>query len=83
MNRADVDGVVVYYDCYGQGVYQAIVENANFNGTNGAALPMGSVDIDGQVAQVAVGLIGHLSQVFHGGVGLQGRGSERGGCRAP
>ena len=24
----------------------AIVENANFNGTNGAALPMGSVDID-------------------------------------
>lgn len=46
VNRADVDGVVVYYDCYGQGVYQAIVENANFNGTNGAALPMGSVDID-------------------------------------
>ncbi len=46
VNRADVDGVVVYYDTYGQGVYQAIVENANFNGTNGAALPMGSVDID-------------------------------------
>ena len=46
VNRADVDGVVVYYDCYGQGVYQAIVENANFNGENGAALPMGSVDID-------------------------------------
>lgn len=46
INRADVDGVVVYYDCYGQGVYQAIVENANFNGTNGDALPMGSVDID-------------------------------------
>ena len=46
VNRADVDGVVVYYDCYGQGVYQAIVENANFNGTNGDALPMGSVDID-------------------------------------
>lgn len=46
VNRADVDGVVVYYDCYGQGVYNAIVENANFNGTNGAALPMGSVDID-------------------------------------
>ncbi len=46
VNRADVDGVVVYYDCYGQGVYQAIVENANFNGENGDALPMGSVDID-------------------------------------
>ena len=46
VNRADVDGVVVYYDCYGQGVYNAIVENANFNGTNGDALPMGSVDID-------------------------------------
>lgn len=46
INRADVDGAVVYYDCYGQGVYQAIVENANFNGTNGDPLPMGSVDID-------------------------------------
>ena len=46
VNRADVDGVVVYYDCYGQGVYQAIVETANFNGENGDALPMGSVDID-------------------------------------
>lgn len=46
VNRADVDGVVVYYDCYGQGVYNAIVENANFNGTNGDPLPMGSVDID-------------------------------------
>ena len=46
INRADVDGVVVYYDCYGQGVYQAITENANFNGTNGDPLPMGSVDID-------------------------------------
>lgn len=46
LNRDDVDGVVVYYDCYGQGVYNAIVENANFNGTNGDALPMGSVDID-------------------------------------
>ena len=46
VNRADVDGVVVYYDCYGQGVYQAIVENANFNGENGDALPMSSVDID-------------------------------------
>lgn len=46
VNRADVDGVVVYYDCYGQGVYNAIVENANFNGTNGDPLPMSSVDID-------------------------------------
>lgn len=46
IKREDVDGVVVYYDCYGQGVYQAIVENANFNGTNGDPLPMGSVDID-------------------------------------
>lgn len=46
IKREDVDGVVVYYDCYGQGVYQAITENANFNGTNGDPLPMGSVDID-------------------------------------
>ncbi|NBI09782.1 ABC transporter substrate-binding protein [Colidextribacter sp. OB.20] len=46
IKREDVDGAVVYYDCYGQGVYQAIVENANFNGTNGDPLPMGSVDID-------------------------------------
>lgn len=46
LNREDVDGVVVYYDCYGQGVYNAIVENNNFNGTNGDALPMASVDID-------------------------------------
>ena len=46
IKREDVDGVVVYYDCYGQGVYNAIVENANFNGTNGDPLPMGSVDID-------------------------------------
>ena len=46
IKREDVDGVVVYYDCYGQGVYQAITENANFNGTNGDPLPMSSVDID-------------------------------------
>ncbi len=46
INREDVDGVVVYYDCYGQGVYQAIVENPNLNGTNGDPLPMSSVDID-------------------------------------
>ena len=46
INRDDVDGVVVYYDAYGQGVYQAIVENPNLNGSNGAALPMSSVDID-------------------------------------
>ncbi|MCI6377016.1 MAG: substrate-binding domain-containing protein [Clostridiales bacterium] len=46
LNREDVDGVVVYYDCYGQGVYKAIEENTNFNGVDGAALPMSSVDID-------------------------------------
>jgi len=46
INREDVDGVVVYYDLYGQGVYKAIEENALFNGTEGAALPMASVDID-------------------------------------
>lgn len=46
MNRDDIDGVVVYYDCYGQGVYNAIFENANFNGEIGEALPMSSVDID-------------------------------------
>lgn len=46
IKREDVDAVVVYYDCYGQGVYNAIVENDNFNGTNGEALPMASVDID-------------------------------------
>ncbi len=44
--REDVDGVVVYYDAYGQGVYNAIIENDNMNGKNGAALPMASVDID-------------------------------------
>jgi hypothetical protein len=42
----DVDGVVAYYDAYGQGVYNAILENDNFNGKNGKALPMVSVDID-------------------------------------
>ena len=45
INREDVDGVVVYYDCYGQGVYNAIVENPNFSGADNA-LPMMSVDID-------------------------------------
>ena len=44
VNRADVDGVVVYYDLYGQGVYNAITEDPNFSGEN--ALPMASVDID-------------------------------------
>jgi ABC-type sugar transport system substrate-binding protein len=46
VNRDDVDGIVVYYDLYAQGVYNAILENDNFNGKNGDALPMGSVDID-------------------------------------
>ena len=46
VKREDVDGVVVYYDLYGQGVYNAILENDNFNGKNGDALPMASVDID-------------------------------------
>lgn len=46
LNRDDVDAVVSYYDLYGQGVYNAIVENATFNGSNGTALPMASVDID-------------------------------------
>ena len=44
VNRDDVDGVVVYYDLYGQGVYNAISEDSNFNGDK--ALPMASVDID-------------------------------------
>ncbi len=44
VKREDVDAVVVYYDLYGQGVYTAITENANFSGDN--ALPMASVDID-------------------------------------
>ncbi len=46
LKREDVDGVIAYYDLYGQGVYNAIMENDNFNGKNGAALPMASVDID-------------------------------------
>ncbi len=46
LKREDVDGVVAYYDAYGQGVYNAILENANFNGSSGEALPMVSVDID-------------------------------------
>jgi len=46
LDRNSVDGVVVYYDCYGQGVYNAILENDNFNGKSGKALPMASVDID-------------------------------------
>ncbi len=44
IKREDVDGVIAYYDLYGQGVYKAITENANFSGAN--ALPMASVDID-------------------------------------
>lgn len=46
VKREDVDGVIAYYDMYGQGVYNAISENDNFNGKNGEALPMASVDID-------------------------------------
>lgn len=46
VKREDVDGVIAYYDLYGQGVYNAIVESDNFNGKNGDALPMASVDID-------------------------------------
>lgn len=46
VKREDVDGVIAYYDMYGQGVYNAIAENDNFNGKNGDALPMASVDID-------------------------------------
>lgn len=46
VKRGDVDGVIAYYDMYGQGVYNAISENDNFNGKNGDALPMASVDID-------------------------------------
>ena len=45
-NRDDVDALVTYYDAYGQGVYNAILENDNFNGKVGAVLPMASVDID-------------------------------------
>ena len=46
ISREDVDGVIAYYDLYGQGVYNAILENDNFNGKNGDPLPMSSVDID-------------------------------------
>ncbi len=46
VSRADVDGVIAYYDLYGQGLYTAIIENDNMNGANGDALPMASVDID-------------------------------------
>lgn len=46
LNREDVDGIIAYYDLYGQGVYNAIFENDDYNGTNGEALPMMSVDID-------------------------------------
>gem|GEM_PF-125304 len=46
VKRADVDGIIAYYDLYGQGVYKAISENDNFNGKKGDALPMASVDID-------------------------------------
>lgn len=46
INREDVDGIVCYYDLYAQGVYNAILENDNLNGTNGEVLPMSSVDID-------------------------------------
>lgn len=46
VKREDVDGVIAYYDMYGQGVYNAIVENDKFNGQGGKALPMASVDID-------------------------------------
>ena len=46
LKREDVDGIIAYYDLYGQGVYNAIMENDNFNGKKGEALPMASVDID-------------------------------------
>lgn len=46
VKRSDVDGVIAYYDMYGQGLYNAITENDNFNGKVGKALPMASVDID-------------------------------------
>lgn len=45
-NREEADGLIAYYDLYGQGTYNAIMENDNYNGKVGAALPMGSVDID-------------------------------------
>ena len=46
LNREDVDAAIAYYDLYGQGVYNAIFENDNYNGKVGEALPMCSVDID-------------------------------------
>ncbi len=46
IKREDVDGIIAYYDLYGQGVYNAITEDDNYNGKNGEALPMCSVDID-------------------------------------
>lgn len=46
VNRDDVDGIISFYDLYGQGVYNAILENDNMNGNNGDALSMASVDID-------------------------------------
>ena len=46
LKREDVDGIVAYYDLYGQGVYNAIMENNNFNGKVGVPLSMSSVDID-------------------------------------
>ncbi|NLC39799.1 MAG: ABC transporter substrate-binding protein [Clostridiaceae bacterium] len=45
-DRDDVDGIITYYNLYGQGVYNAILENSDFNGTNGDPVPMMSVDID-------------------------------------
>ena len=44
IKREDVDGIIAYYDLYGQGVYKAISENAAMSGDN--PLPMASVDID-------------------------------------
>ena len=32
VNRADVDGIICYYDAYAQGVYNALLENDTFNG---------------------------------------------------
>ncbi len=46
IDRKDVDGVIAYYDLYGQGVFNAIKENSLMNGSDGDALPMASVDID-------------------------------------
>lgn len=46
LDRNSVDGIVSYYDIYGQGVYNAIQENPDYNGGGGPALPLCSVDID-------------------------------------